>query len=74
MNNDWSFSESLTKLVHSHEVTAEVMKMTPPAAVAGLTIAGIALSDWLLMFTLLYTILNVFFLLRDKWWRQRNKK
>jgi hypothetical protein len=74
MNDHWSFSESLMKLLKSHESGVEVAKMAPPAAVTGLSIAGVSLSDWLLLLTLVYTVLNLFFLLRDKWWRQRGKR
>lgn len=48
--------------------------MSPPAGVAGLAWAGFSLSDWLIIVTIIYTALNIFFLLRDKWWRQRGKK
>lgn len=53
------------------EIATEVAKAAPPVTVGSLALAGIPLSDWLLILTILYTILQIFFLLRDKWWRKR---
>jgi hypothetical protein len=36
-------------------------------------ILGMKLSDWVLAVTLIYTVAQLFFLLRDKWWRERTK-
>lgn len=55
-------------------ITAEMAKASPPVGVGALTIFGIPLSDWVLLLTAAYTILAMFFLLRDKWWRQRGRK
>ena len=59
---------------HQHSVAVEVVKMSPPAGVAGMSWVGFPLADWLIVLTIVYTALNIFFLLRDKWWRQRSKK
>lgn len=55
------------------EVAAEAVKAAPPISVSGLAILGYNLDVWVLLLTGLYTILQVYFLLRDKWWRQRNE-
>lgn len=34
---------------------------------------GIQLSDWVLLATLIYTLLQIYFLLRDKWRRRKNE-
>jgi hypothetical protein len=44
-------------------------KLTPPAAVSGTVLLGYPLQSWVLYATLIYTALNVFFLLRDKVYR-----
>lgn len=54
-------------------VAQEMSKAAPPATVGSLVLCGIPLSDVVLVATLVYTALQVFFLLRDKWWRQRGK-
>lgn len=59
--------------IHS-DILQEAYKAGPPATVATLTLAGVALQDWVLLATLGYTILQLYFLLRDKWWRQRKGK
>jgi len=53
-------------------------KLTPPAAVSGAVLFGIPLQSWVLWATLIYTGLNVFFLIRDKvirpWLKKRNEQ
>lgn len=44
------------------EQLADVAKTAPPITVAGLTVAGLPISDWVLMLTALYTLLQVVFL------------
>lgn len=47
----------------------ETLKATPPITVGGLTLFGVGLSDWVLLLTAVYTILQIGFLVRDKVWR-----
>ncbi len=56
-----------------YEVAAELTKASPPIGVSGLMVCGVALPDIVLISTFLFTVLQVYFLLRDKWWRQRGK-
>jgi hypothetical protein len=56
---------------HDHETQAAITKVAA-AWIAGLI--GMRLSDWVLAATLTYTVLQCFFLLRDKWWRERKSK
>lgn len=58
----------------AQEVTREVVKATPPVTVGALHYLGVSLSDVVLATTLVYTVFQLYFLLRDKWWRQRDKK
>jgi hypothetical protein len=52
------------------ETTAAV-KLAPPASVTGLSLAGFSLPDVILVVTLIYTLLQLYVLVRDKFWRKR---
>ena len=56
------------------EFVAEMAKASPPVAVAGLTVFGIPLNEVLIILTIGYTVLQTYFLLRDKWWKPRKAK
>lgn len=56
------------------EVATEVAKAAPPVTVGAMTIFGYQLSDWVLIATLVYTLLQTFFLVRDKYWRYRREQ
>lgn len=53
----------------SHDTLAEASKAAPPVTVGGLTLVGVPLSDWLIIATLVYTVLQIVFLIRDKLYR-----
>jgi hypothetical protein len=53
----------------NQDLTIESVRLGPPAAVAGLSLWGVSLQDWVLVITLVYTIFSLFFLLRDKLYR-----
>ena len=44
---------------HFEGVSMAVAKAFPPIAVSGLTLAGVQLQDWLIMTTLLYTVIQI---------------
>jgi hypothetical protein len=44
----------------------EVAKLTPPATVTTLSLLGISLADWVYIFTLIYLILQIFFLIKKQ--------
>ena len=52
-------------------VTAEVAKSSPSITVGAMALCSVPLSDVVLYTTLTYTLLQLYFLIRDKWWRQR---
>lgn len=56
------------------DVLAEVAKATPPVAVGLLAMAGVYLPVVIMVLTLVYTLLQMYFLIRDKWWRDRKAK
>jgi hypothetical protein len=55
----------------SHHDITEGLKAAPTLTVGGLTLFGVGLSDWVLLATLVYTVFQTYFLLRDKWWIPR---
>lgn len=58
----------------NHEVTLEAARAAPPLSVVGLSLMGVSLQDWVLIITLIYTVLSLIFLIRDKVYRPwRNK-
>jgi hypothetical protein len=40
-------------------LTMAAAKVSPPVIVSGLTVAGVQLQDWLIMATLLYTVIQI---------------
>ena len=40
-----------------------VAKVSPPVIVSGLTVTGVQLQDWLIMVTLLYTVIQIIIIL-----------
>lgn len=65
-------------MTNHHDIANEAAKAAPAVTVGGLTLFEVALSDWVLLATLIYTVLQVFFLLRDKcykpWKAQHGRK
>lgn len=47
-----------------HEIAGEVVKASPPVAVVGASFAGMALQDWLIAVTIIYTITQTVVLIR----------
>ena len=47
-----------------HEQYADMAKIAPPIAISGVTIFGIQVSEWLLILTVLYTLLQIILTLR----------
>lgn len=47
-----------------HEQAADLVKVAPPVAVTTMTVAGYTMSDWVLALTAIYTLLQIFLLLR----------
>ena len=56
------------------EIVTEGLKAIPTVTVGGLTLFGVVLSDWVMILTIVYTLAQLVFLLRDKWWRQRKDR
>lgn len=45
----------------NHDISIEAVKAAPPVTVVGLSLAGVSLQDWVLIITLIYTVLT--------WWK-----
>ena len=46
-----------------HGLSMAAIKTSPPVVVSGLTLAGVQLQDWLIMATILYTVIQIIILL-----------
>jgi len=42
-----------------HGLSMAAIKTSPPLIVTGMTVAGIQLQDWLIMATILYTVIQI---------------
>ena len=55
---------------HIAEVGAVTAKVTPPVVVSGMVVAGYPLQDWLIVLTIIYTVIQIVLLmpkLRQMW-------
>jgi len=55
---------------HVAEVGAVTAKITPPVVASGMVIAGYPLQDWLIVLTIIYTVIQIVLLmpkLRQMW-------
>lgn len=48
---------------HAGEVSMAAAKASPPLAISGMYLAGYPLQDWLVLATLVYTVLQIILLL-----------
>ena len=59
-----------------HGLSMAAIKTSPPVIVSGLTLAGVQLQDWLIMATILYTVIQIIIELPElkqsfKEWRKK---
>lgn len=56
-----------------NEIAGEITKAAPPVSVAGLGLAGVSLNQWVLIATLIYTVLQIVWFIYSKFIRgERN--
>ncbi|SDR37790.1 Phage holin T7 family, holin superfamily II [Paraburkholderia fungorum] len=67
-----SIGEQLADISRS-DVIASAAKVTPPVSVASLTLLGYPIADWVLLLTALYTGLQIWVLVRDKFLLRHRK-
>jgi len=48
-----------------HGLSMAAIKTSPPIIVTGMTVAGVQLQDWLIMATILYTVIQIIIALPD---------
>lgn len=57
-----------------HDFVAEATRAAPAVTVTGLTLAGVPLSEWVVILTLVLLAGQIFFLFRDKWYKPRKTR
>lgn len=45
----------------------DIISMSPPIAVTGVTVLGVALSDWVYIGTIVYTIVGIITMIKKHW-------
>lgn len=48
-------------------IAKDIINMSPPIAVTGVTILGVALSDWVYIGTIVYTIVGIITMIKKYW-------
>jgi hypothetical protein len=56
----------LSLITSGNEVAGEITKAAPPVSVAGLSLAGIHLQDWVFILTIIYTLLQMGYFIYSK--------
>ena len=54
--------------MNDQDIHAAVLKVSPPAIAFA---SGSTLNEWVAIVTIIYVVIQGFFLLRDKWWRDK---
>lgn len=49
------------------ELLDGILKLSPPAVVSGIVIFGLSLSDWVYVFTIIYTLVGIITLIKKYW-------
>lgn len=55
------------------EIVAEATKAAPTTSVSVLTLMGYPLSNWVLVLTFIYAVLQIVFLVRREIWKRNEK-
>lgn len=48
-------------------IAKDIINMSPPIAVTGVTVLGVALSDWVYIGTIVYTIVGILTMIKKYW-------
>lgn len=48
-------------------ISKDIISMSPPIAVTGVTVLGVALSDWVYIGTIVYTIVGIITMIKKHW-------
>lgn len=49
------------------DIAKDIINMSPPIAVTGVTFLGVALSDWVYIGTIVYTIVGILTMIKKHW-------
>lgn len=60
--------------INKHEVAVEAIKAAPPVTVTGMTLFGYELQSWMLLCTIVYTLLLIVTQVIKIWQMVRSKK
>ena len=63
-------TEHLQHVQHTAEVGVVTAKIAPPVVVSGMVVAGHPIQDWLIVLTIIYTVIQIVLLmpkLRQMW-------
>jgi len=50
------------------DVIGDILQISPPIAVSGVTIFGVSLHDWVYICTIIYTLVGIATLIKKHWW------
>ena len=66
-------TEHVQQVQHVAEAGVVTAKVAPPVVVSGMVVAGYPLQDWLIVLTIIYTVIQIVLLLPKLWqmWRKR---
>lgn len=53
-------------IASGNEVAGEITKAAPPVSVSGMALAGVPLSEWVIILTLIYTALQLAWFIYSK--------
>lgn len=67
-----TIGEQAAELARS-DIAASAVKSLPPVSVASATLLGYPMADWVMFLTIVYTVLQIFAIVRDKFWPHRRK-
>lgn len=57
-----------------NDVLAETIKVSPPVGVTGALVFGVPVDTLAILLTVIYTVLSLFALIRDKYWNHYRDK
>lgn len=60
----------MSLIASGNELAGEITKAAPPVSVAGLSLAGVTLNEWVLIATLAYTLLQMGWFIYSKFIRK----
>jgi hypothetical protein len=59
-------------LLYDHTIQAEAVKAAPAVGVAASSLAGVPWDTIVYILTAVYVLLQIIFIVRDKWWRDKD--